>query len=145
LAVNHCYIPRPPLSAFVDFFALPTSELHNQTVLLEMLWGRAAIDLREQLLAAKTRKQRFQILEQFLLARLADQARDIHPAVAYSLKEFQFTSYSHSVKNVIGQIGMSQTRFCSPRLWSRPALSLRASRSIGLCSAGLWGGGDRAF
>ena len=194
MAINHCYIPRPPLSAFIEFFwlyegdiplhnkerrlpdgaasliislrnehiriydwhapsrfhdcggivmsgarselalidtgcqeeilgvqfraggafpflALPANDLHNEIVSLDMLWGEAAIDLREQLLVARTREMRFQILEQFLLARLDGQSAIIHPAAAFALKEFQTISYGYNVRQVSEQIGISQTRF----------------------------------
>ena len=95
------------------FLALPANELHNKIVSLDILWGQAALDLREQLLTARTREIRFQVLEQFLLAQLARfaQSRTIHPTVTYALQEFRDTSYSQNVKTVIEQIGISQTRF----------------------------------
>ncbi len=93
------------------FLALPANELHNEIVSLDILWSGTAVNLREQLLAAGTREMRFQILEQFLLARLAGQSRIIHPAVAFAIKEFQNISYSRNIRQVIEQIGISQTRF----------------------------------
>jgi hypothetical protein len=53
------------------FFAVPSAELHNQVITLEMIWGAEAQHLREQLLAATTPERRFALLEQALLARLA--------------------------------------------------------------------------
>jgi AraC-like DNA-binding protein len=92
------------------FLSLPAAELHNEIISLDMLWGAAAIDLREQLLAARTPERRFQLLEQFLLARLA-QSRTVHPAVTFALKEFQDVSCSPTIATVTERIGMSQTRF----------------------------------
>ncbi len=93
------------------FLALPLNELHNDIVSLDMLWSGTAIDLREQLLAARTREMRFLVLEQFLLAQLNRQARRIHPTVIYALKEFQNISYNHNIRSMTEQIGISQTRF----------------------------------
>jgi hypothetical protein len=90
------YIPRPPLSDFVEVFwlyegftqpmkerALPAGELHNAHVSLDMLWGAKAVELRERLLEVKTPEAKFRILEQALLAH-ASRSLTRHPAVAFA-------------------------------------------------------------
>jgi AraC-like DNA-binding protein len=98
-----------PGGAF-PFFKLPADELHNQHVSLETLWGAAANNLREQLLAAETLPARFRLLEQALLAQAA-QSLTRHPAVAFALKTIQSMAYPGPIADVTGQIGLSARRF----------------------------------
>ncbi len=98
-----------PGGAF-PFLPLPAAELHNEVVDLDILWGAVAIDLREQLLEARTPESRFHILEQFLLARLAP-SRTGHSAVPLALKALQNASHLPTIATVTEQIGISQTRF----------------------------------
>src|ERR1700722_7469190 len=50
-----------PGGAF-PFLRMPAGELRDTTVSLEMLWGGAAVDLRDQLLEAPTHEARFEML-----------------------------------------------------------------------------------
>jgi AraC-like DNA-binding protein len=86
--------------------------LHNEVISLDMLWGSLALNLREQLLEASTPGDRFSILEQFLLACLA-QSRTCHPhpAVIFALQEFQHAPCLPTISSVTEQIGLSQSRF----------------------------------
>jgi len=52
------------------FLGLPLSELQNQIVPLDTIWGSFAAEIRERLYAAPTTQARFDMLEQLLLARL---------------------------------------------------------------------------
>ena len=52
------------------FFGGALRELHNQTVLLDALWGPAACELRERLQAAPQVARKFRLLENALLSRL---------------------------------------------------------------------------
>jgi AraC-like DNA-binding protein len=54
------------------FLGVRLSELQNQVVSLDAIWGRFAAELRERLYAAPTIEARFALLEQFFLARLRD-------------------------------------------------------------------------
>ena len=94
----------------LPFLRLPATELHNQALSLEMLWGTDAQRLREQLLDASTPARRFALLEQALLARL-DLSQVGHPAVSYALQQFQSASHLPSIAAVTERIGLSQTRF----------------------------------
>ena len=91
------------------FFHLPASELHNEQVSLDALWGSRAGELRERLLEAQTPDARFQILERALLAQAGTFSR--HPAVAFALSEFGRVPHNRTVGDVTDQIGLSQRRF----------------------------------
>jgi AraC-like DNA-binding protein len=54
------------------FLRTPLSELRDQVVPLEAIWGRLAAELRERLHAAPTAMAALALLERLLLARLAD-------------------------------------------------------------------------
>ncbi len=98
-----------PGGAF-PFLRLPANELHNMHVSLDMLWGSAAKDLRQQLLVAQTPEARFCIFERFLLAQ-ASRPLARHPAVAFALTEFQHVPHTQTIAAVAQQIGLSQRRF----------------------------------
>jgi AraC-like DNA-binding protein len=92
------------------FLPFPASKVFNQPVSLETLWGAAANDLSEQLQVAKTPQGKFQILEEFLLARFDDD-RVPHPAVLYAVKEFQSAHGKRPVSEVTERLGLSPKRF----------------------------------
>lgn len=94
----------------LPFRSFPASELHNDMLSLDMVWGAEVFDLREQLQAIDTSGCRFQIMEQFLLERLA-RSCSIHPVVTFALKEFEDASYPPTISSVTEKIGLSQTRF----------------------------------
>jgi len=92
------------------FLPAPAGALHDAVIPLDVLWGAAATDLREQMLEAKTVENKFHILEQFLLARLAPTPA-AYPAVAFALAAFHDVSRRAPIAAVVEQIGLSQTRF----------------------------------
>ena len=98
-----------PGGAF-PFLKLPLGELHNAHVSLETLWGAPALSLREQLLEAKTPKEKFHILEKCLSAQLSRPLAQ-HPAVAFALQEFQHVPHMRTIAEVTQQIGFSQRHF----------------------------------
>jgi AraC-like DNA-binding protein len=94
----------------VPFFGLPSSELHNRRVALDLLWGGRAASLRDQLWEATTARDRFSILEHALV----DQARrstDPHPAVRYAIDWFERSKGVSRVRDVVQRIGLSPRRF----------------------------------
>jgi len=91
------------------FFHIPASELHNQQVSLDVLWGGKAGKLRERLLEGQTPDARFQILERALFEQAATFSR--HPAVAFALSEFGRVPQNRTIGDVTDQIGLSQRRF----------------------------------
>src|SRR5215831_1178376 len=85
---------------------VPPGALADQHVDLEALWSRAAIELRERLCAAPTPAERFSVLEEFLLRRLAH--RDSHPAVAFALDQLALPGVS--VGEVAARVELSRRR-----------------------------------
>ena len=103
-----------PGGAF-PFLRRPAGELRDTTVPLDALWGRAAIDLRDQLLEAETHEARFEILEQFLLAELVrgfdHHGLDQQGAVGFALGRFMDAPHMTTMASVSEQIGLSPKRF----------------------------------
>ncbi|RIK42842.1 MAG: AraC family transcriptional regulator [Chloroflexi bacterium] len=97
-----------PGGAF-PFLGMPASELHNQVVSLDDVWGAGACLLRERLLEAETVSERFHLLEQMLLAR-AQGSLARHGAVRWALGEFCRPSPTRTVADVTSQIGLSARR-----------------------------------
>jgi AraC-like DNA-binding protein len=91
------------------FLPMPVTELTNQAVDLTTLWGAAASDLREQLLAVQTNNERERILERFLLERMTWEQKP-HPATTFALASFQ-ARQRRSISEVTEQLGMSPKRF----------------------------------
>jgi AraC-like DNA-binding protein len=89
------------------FFNMPADELNNAMLSLETLWGAGADDLRSRLLEAQSLRDKFRVVEQFLLLQ-AVQPLSRHRAVDFALREFRNT---RTVSNVTDQIGLSATRF----------------------------------
>jgi len=56
------------------FFRMPLSELHNQVVPLDAIWGSIATEIRDRIASAPSREGRFDLLETLLCARLRDAA-----------------------------------------------------------------------
>jgi AraC-like DNA-binding protein len=94
------------------FLPMPATALTNQVVELSLVFGTAALDLREQLLAARTHDDRVRILERFLLARL-DWEQAPHPAVTFALASFQDGHQRRAISDVTAQLGLSPKHFIS--------------------------------
>jgi AraC-like DNA-binding protein len=98
-----------PGGAF-PFLRRPAGELRDTSVSLEALWGREANDLSEQLIAAATHQDRFEILERVLLRELA-RGCDPHAAVRFALGQFTAAPHMTTIASVTEQIGLSPKRF----------------------------------
>ena len=92
------------------FFALPAGALHNVTVSLDELWGSAADELRERLLAEAIPKARFLALEDALLAHFV-QRRALHPTIAVALRALLAAPRSQTITQVVDQSGLSHRQF----------------------------------
>jgi AraC-like DNA-binding protein len=98
------------------FLGVQLSELQNQIVSLDAIWGTCAAELRERLYAAPTIQARFALLEQFLLARLCDTAPVVRcrgtPAglkvVQCAVAEIARQHGSLSIRELSESMGMSQ-------------------------------------
>jgi AraC-like DNA-binding protein len=89
------------------FLGLPLSELQNQVVSLDAIWGTFAAELRERLYAAPTIQARFALLEQFLLARLCEAPQGLK-AVQYAIAEIARHHGTLSIRELSESMGMSQ-------------------------------------
>jgi AraC-like DNA-binding protein len=89
------------------FMGLPLSELQDQVVSLDMIWGKLASELREQLYAAPTVRARFALLEQMLLTRLGAPSQGLK-AVQYAVAEIARRHGALSIRELSGSMGMSQ-------------------------------------
>ena len=92
------------------FFGMPAVELQDAHVSLDALWGAAAVDLRDRLLAAPSPEAKFRIAETALLERMARNP-ERHPAVRFALREFLQVPHARTVAEVTGQLGLSPRRF----------------------------------
>jgi AraC-like DNA-binding protein len=92
------------------FFTPPAGALHNSNVSLDELWGSAAQELRDRLLAEVTPKAQFQALEQALLAHHV-QRRALHPTIAVTLRALLATPRPQTITEVVNQSGLSHRQF----------------------------------
>jgi methylphosphotriester-DNA--protein-cysteine methyltransferase len=142
-----------PGGAF-PFLGLPASELHDQHVSLDALWGNSARTLRERLLEAETVDARLRVLEQALLARRT-WVGGLHPAVQFALEEFQAGPHMRTIAEVTRQIGLSPRRFievfreqagmtpklfCRVRRFQQVVQSIAAGRQVEWTEVALAGG-----
>jgi len=128
-----------PGGAF-PFFKLPAGELHNLHVGLDDLWGAAACDLRDQLLAEATPEAKIRVLERQLLAQLT-KPLSRHPAVSFALNEFHTVPQARTIAEVTCQIGLSARRFIqvfneqvglTPKLFCRVQRFQQVLRQVGM-------------
>jgi AraC-like DNA-binding protein len=119
------------------FLRMPVSEVSELSLSLDQLWGSEGSDLRGHLLEAASVQRKFQIVEQWLLERLA-KPLERTPAVAYAVRQFQ-QPVAPSVSCVVDRIGMSHRRFIqiftaevglSPKVFSRIMRFQRAVNCI---------------
>jgi AraC-like DNA-binding protein len=85
----------------------PPGALADGHVGLDDLWGRSATELRERLCAAPTSRQRIDLLEQALIARLPDRPYR-RPAVSAALTELE--QPGTEVGQVARALGLSRRR-----------------------------------
>ena len=95
-----------PGGAF-PFLGVPAGELQDTHVSLESLWGRRAGELRQRLLETRAPGDKFEILEEALLAQ-AWRPLERHPAIRFALEEFRT---GRPVTDVVEQIGLSRRHF----------------------------------
>jgi AraC-like DNA-binding protein len=93
----------------VPFFRIPAHDLRDASIPLELLWGRQAADLREQLLAAPGPHAKLAAMERALAEAWKPAAP--HAAVAFALKAFHQRSDRTSIAAVAVRIGLSPKRF----------------------------------
>jgi AraC-like DNA-binding protein len=116
-----------PGGAF-PFFRVPPSELVDQSLALDELWGAAAAELRDRVLAAPTPAGKFRVLEACLVEQLA-KPLERHPAVSFGIQ--QLRGAGQSVAQVADKAGFSQRRFIQlfdQQVGLTPKLFCRVSR-----------------
>jgi AraC-like DNA-binding protein len=94
------------------FLRVPLSELHDEVVSLDAIWGYVAAEIRERLYALATIEERFALLERLLLARLSDSlARQPYDfqTVHYALDQIGLRHGTVSIKALSDEIGISQS------------------------------------
>ena len=89
------------------FLNFPLSELHNQIVSTEAIWGGFAAELYERLYTAPTLAARFALLERLLLARLNEAPHGLR-AVRHAVTEIMRQRGAVSVRTLSDHIGISQ-------------------------------------
>lgn len=91
------------------FLRVPAAEARDRHISLEDLWGTAARELRERLLAANP-DDRCRLLEGWLAQRIYG-SPPANPAVAYAVREFRGIPHTRSVADVTDHVGFSLRRF----------------------------------
>src|SRR5262249_28858708 len=89
------------------FLQFPLSELHNQVVPAETIWGPFAAELRERLQAAPTIQAGLALLERLLLARLGEAPHGLK-VVQFGVTEIARLHGAVSIRALSDQIGISQ-------------------------------------
>ena len=110
------------------FFDLPFSELHNEQVSLEVLWGRAAIRLRDRLLEEPTPESKLRRFEGILLEQIC-RPLGRHRAVNYAL--LRLGAEHAPVAELSDEIGISSRRLVdvfSQQVGLTPKLFARVQR-----------------
>ncbi len=91
------------------FLRMPASELSDQCVPLDDVFGSSARSLRERLLKSPTPAEKFAVAEQWLLSQAKQLQR--HPAVAFATEQFVGGSFAQPLSSVMDRIGYSQRHF----------------------------------
>jgi methylphosphotriester-DNA--protein-cysteine methyltransferase len=94
----------------VSFLGMPASEIADTVAPLDVLWGRAAAELKERLLEAATWEARFAVLESALRAKLG-RARRRHRAVAFALQAIDAAPHVQTIGRLTECVGLSSRRF----------------------------------
>jgi len=109
------------------FFGVPVGELHNRSVPLDAVWGRAAGAVSDRLWETDSIDRRFRVLEEALGRRAGDRAAP-PPAVSFALDAIARAHGGRSIREIVDRIGMSPRRFSdvfrdhvglSPKLFAR--------------------------
>lgn len=116
------------------FFRVPLSEIADRQAPLEVLWGRAALELAERLGEANSDEARVRLVEQFLLAQLRRHRKpDVEPLVR--------TVWSRggrlAVRELARELGLGERRLrrtFEDALGTTPKRYVRLARFLHACS-----------
>lgn len=89
------------------FLNFPLSELHNQIISADAIWGSFAAELHERLCAAPSVQVRLALFEQLLLTRLCDISYGLN-TVRHGVEEIARHNGALSIKALTEQMGVSQ-------------------------------------
>lgn len=97
------------------FWRFPLSDVYNQHVPLDAVWGRCASELREQLHNAPTVAAGLALFEQFLRARFLETPRTTHEQsiVEYAISVMRQKHGTLSIRGLSDHIGISQNQLGS--------------------------------
>jgi AraC-like DNA-binding protein len=98
-----------PAGAF-PFLGFPAHELCEQNASLDLVFGSAVRGLRDRLIEPSAPRQKFELIEKWLLSRLRNSPHR-HPAVDFALRGFELSRSPRSIGSVIDQIGLSHRHF----------------------------------
>jgi AraC-like DNA-binding protein len=95
------------------FYKFPMSELTDTVAGAGLVFGRDVLDLREQLLAAKSVEQKFRLVETFLLRQAGDAIQDdlSTRCIDFALSSMVNTPNLRCLQRLSEQIGYSQKHF----------------------------------
>jgi AraC-like DNA-binding protein len=133
-------------TGLMPFLPFPVSDLSDQVLSLETLWGAEVADLRGQLRLAAAPAARFAILECFLLRRL-DLSRTGHPAVSSAVAGLQDAARFPTIASLAEHLGLSQTRLVqvfrdamgmTPKQYARLSRFQRVLARLDAGEAGEW-------
>jgi len=89
------------------FLQFPLTELNNQVVPLDAIWGSYALEIRERLYDSPSIPSGFAQLEQLLLARLSEAPHGLD-VVQYAITEISQYHGGLSIRALSNQLGISQ-------------------------------------
>lgn len=89
------------------FLRLPLSELHNQVMPVDAIWGRFATEIRERLCAAPTVQSGLILLECLLRERFAEALHGLD-VVQYGIRQIEQQRGALSMRGLSDHIGISE-------------------------------------
>jgi AraC-like DNA-binding protein len=95
-------------SGLYPFLGFPLSEMFNQVVSLDAIWGSFAAEIRERLYAASSVQAGLALFEQLLLTKLYEAAPYGLNVVQYAVTEIAQRHGTLSIRELSDHIGISQ-------------------------------------
>jgi AraC-like DNA-binding protein len=108
-----------------SFFSMPMTEVCNQVVPLDDLWGHDGRSLRERLLEASTPASKFHVFEEVLLEHLAPKH---DPAIQYAIAALRIGVPVSRVASRLGLLPRTLTRRFSAEVGITPKRFARVHR-----------------
>ncbi|WP_321470476.1 AraC family transcriptional regulator [uncultured Paludibaculum sp.] len=93
----------------VPFFRIPAHETCDADLSLDLVWGRGAMELREQLMEAADPAAKLDTMERALRARWRPKA--MHAAVEFAIETLTHHAQAVRIAEVANRVGLSPKRF----------------------------------